>query len=484
MIISSENSGELVLKINMAKQISQMTFDDVVRENMSEFDMDANEAVQDAIQQFESQGVNLNIIVKDPSLFIVNEQGEFQDHPVVSAVKKLSQALDNPSASSADTTTILKTIRNECEEDLARRCLAGSNGAYPVMYKALSHYKDDPEILNPALKSFCALVNGQPDLIDRSGIELLMSLFTSYQNSSDTLELVIRAIRLNCVMHERNRQAFIEMNLIIILTELLVKYKATTAIIKEVCICLRALTLDDDVRVPFGKGQENAKTIVTEGDALKVILHLFEEHTNDTSVLAELFLTLGCVAVRDEFCKEVMDRGGVKFIVEACQSAFTDKAVVRQGLIVLKVLAGNDDIKHEVARLGGVPLVVAAMSKYQNNAQIAKAACKALTAITLRNTENCHKVVQCLGHEQIIQVMKLHPQDAGVQKNACMALRNLVSRARELSEYILPLGAESLLNEVMSSHKDVEDEAKAALRDLGCKVDLKELWKGERGTLQ
>ena len=39
----------------MAKQISQQTFDEVVRENMMEFDMDAEEAVIDAVQQFESQ---------------------------------------------------------------------------------------------------------------------------------------------------------------------------------------------------------------------------------------------------------------------------------------------------------------------------------------------------------------------------------------------------------------------------------------------
>lgn len=39
----------------MAKQISQETFDAVVKENMSEFEMEAEEALNDAIQQFEAQ---------------------------------------------------------------------------------------------------------------------------------------------------------------------------------------------------------------------------------------------------------------------------------------------------------------------------------------------------------------------------------------------------------------------------------------------
>ena len=45
----------LTFQVTMAKQITQSTFDDVVRENISEFDMNPEEAVQDAIQQFESQ---------------------------------------------------------------------------------------------------------------------------------------------------------------------------------------------------------------------------------------------------------------------------------------------------------------------------------------------------------------------------------------------------------------------------------------------
>jgi hypothetical protein len=36
----------------------------------------------------------------------------------------------------------------------------------------------------------------------------------------------------------------------------------------------------------------------------------------------------------------------------------------------------------------------------------------------------------------------------------------------------------------MNQHKEAYDEAKAALRDLGCKVTLTELWKGEKGTIE
>ena len=39
----------------MAKQVTQGTFDDVVKENIQEFEMTIGAAITDAVQQFESQ---------------------------------------------------------------------------------------------------------------------------------------------------------------------------------------------------------------------------------------------------------------------------------------------------------------------------------------------------------------------------------------------------------------------------------------------
>ena len=97
------------------------------------------------------------------------------------------------------------------------------------------------------------------------------------------------------------------------------------------------------------------------------------------------------------------------------------QSIVRQALIVMKTLAGNDEVKAEVSKLGGVELVVLAMNTHQNVSTIAEASCKLLTAITLRNPDNCRKVVECQGHQHIIQAMKLHPSVIGVQVKYLLA---------------------------------------------------------------
>lgn len=64
-----------------------------------------------------------------------------------------------------------------------------------------------------------------------------------------------------------------------------------------------------------------------------------------------------------------------------------------------------------------------------------------------------------------------------------MLIRNLVSRSRDLSQPILAMGAELLIAEARAAHRDCDDVARAALRDLGCQVELRELWTGQKGSL-
>ena len=73
-----------------SKKIVQETFDAAVRENIEEFDMKLEEAVSDAKEQFQSQGVDLSNIITS---YCTTESGHLKhSHPVKGTVhvKKLS----------------------------------------------------------------------------------------------------------------------------------------------------------------------------------------------------------------------------------------------------------------------------------------------------------------------------------------------------------------------------------------------------------
>ena len=65
-----------------------------------------------------------------------------------------------------------------------------------------------------------------------------------------------------------------------------------------------------------------------------------------------------------------------------------------------------------------------------------------------------------------------------------MAIRNIVARSQQFCAVFLELGAEATIRVALSLHPQCEDEAKGALRDLQCEVELKVLWKGEGKGIQ
>jgi hypothetical protein len=58
-------------------------------------------------------------------------------------------------------------------------------------------------------------------------------------------------------------------------------------------------------------------------------------------------------------------------------------------------------------------------------------------------------------------------------------LRNSISRNKEYGEKLLELKIEETLRQCLNQNdQKCYDEVKSVLRDLGCQVELKELWTG------
>ncbi len=49
-------------------------------------------------------------------------------------------------------------------------------------------------------------------------------------------------------------------------------------------------------------------------------VHVFPDFQNDKAVLGELFSTLSRLAVRNEFCQEIMDLGGLILLLDTLES--------------------------------------------------------------------------------------------------------------------------------------------------------------------
>jgi len=291
------------------KKISQDYFDSIVNENVNDFGMTQQEAIDDAINQLNSQGADLSIICK----FGSEEQGELftalkslnilikkiNDH------KKSESHLDStvtPKDLTEEAVKELNVIKDKFNKDLSFRCLATKiqppeESAYQIFLSYFENLKsprstdtnqtnksNDDDLIEAFLNTFQAYLYQQSDVLDSNGLRMLIRLTSSEESDmtgmsgfgshTNVLQYLLKCINTSCQMSESNRQFFVENGLCENLMLIFQKHKTNNAILCEACQLIRSLLLDDDVRVEFGKSHEHAKFIASQLNGLDVLLHI------------------------------------------------------------------------------------------------------------------------------------------------------------------------------------------------------------------
>ena len=218
--------------------------------------------------------MNLANIVKDGKTYNTSGSEGDTKQPVIVAVENLAAVVDSDSIDSEEFHTCCETLKSECKVSLAHRCLAGSSNAYPLIIRAYEKFRSMPDVLLQVVDLLCALCDGQPDVLDDKGIELFLYTLGEYSDNAALVARTVKLICLTCVMHEKNRQNYVKNDLILKLITALEMHRHDTQVVKEVCRALRVLTLDDDIRVPFGNAHQHAVAIVTHANALQKILNI------------------------------------------------------------------------------------------------------------------------------------------------------------------------------------------------------------------
>lgn len=277
------------------------------------------------------------------------------------------------------------------------------------------------------------------------------------------------------MLHENNRQLIVNEDILVKHLKPLLS-RSEPEIIKNVSTCFRYLILDDDIRVEFGKAHDHARMIAQE--SLVELTQLMTKFKDDRDLLAELMLTIASLTVRNEFCQTIAEAGGLTLIMDAMVEFHDSVRVVRETFKLLKALAGNDTVKADIIKNGAASIIESSFNRHKADETIAKSALACISTLALRLKESATALFETGIAETIIETMKIHEKNPTVQRNGAWAIRNMVSRSREQCEQWLALGAEDVLNAARANHPKVEQDAKAALRDLGAKVHLQEEWKG------
>uniref|UniRef100_G1U577 Armadillo repeat containing 6 n=1 Tax=Oryctolagus cuniculus TaxID=9986 RepID=G1U577_RABIT len=386
--------------------ITQETFDAAVRENIEEFEMGPEEAVQEAAEQFQSQGVDLSNIVKVAPKLSADGLQE-PTHEVLKALDALRESLS--CSRPQEVAAHLSRFCDQCKQHKGSRFLAAQKGAYPTVLAACKlAAAGDANLLLPALNALSALTDGQPDLLDTQGLQLLVATLAQNADAADPTCSGIRCVRHACLKHEQNRQGLVKAGVLPLLTGAITRHGGHAGVVREACWALRAVTLDDDILM-----------IVQEHGGLKSVTPVSPAaFPDDPGVLSELCSTLSRLAVRNEFCQEIVDLGGLAVLVTLLADGSDHQDLVKHALSALRAIAGNDDVKDAIVRAGGAASIVAAMTRHLASPQVCEQSCAALCVLALRKPENSRVIMEGGGALAALRAMKAHPQEAGVQVRA------------------------------------------------------------------
>jgi armadillo repeat-containing protein 6 len=415
------------------KKISQEYFDSVVTENIDDLGMSEQEAIEDAVAQLTSQGADLSIICKY-TIREQNELIDSLKKLLDLIPKLRVEYKDEPDEKTTEESinaalTLLERIREKFNKDLSFRCLATRQPEPNALYIFLSYLNDlrPPSVeiaekftktydhlIEAFLSTFDSYLNQQSDVLDKKDLTTLIRLTGSDERETsgvsgfgshpNVLKFLLKCINTSCQWSESNRQYLVENGLCENLMKIFMKHQTNDEVLCETCLLVRSLLLDDDMRVEFSNAHEHAKFIASKLNGLDILLHiglsefilselpkkkescfvllilklnfilnfLANQNRLNEDTLASLVLTLSRLAVRNEFCQEICDKGGLKFVLKCIEGEKNLKNVslLKSSLSLLKSVCNNDQVKYEATKSNAIDFLKHVLEKYASNTQV------------------------------------------------------------------------------------------------------------------
>ncbi|CAN0361878.1 unnamed protein product, partial [Ectocarpus sp. 6 AP-2014] len=529
----------------MAKFITQETFDEVVKENMEDFDMDRESAARDAVGQFNAQGADLSNVDTSADGVRKDARATIRDHVERLRGFDVNGGGKGEGLPESGCLEALSSLGNMCREEGAagesNRTAVGEAGGVGAIARFLGGDADESPpssvvlaALN-TLQDVCRNSERNRDAFIYTNMDQLTSLLLRWTNNpspdidsrsangpddgalgdndarvegtvepeaisgdgesidkdkdkdKDKALLVaagLKTVRIVCTKVENNKGSFMRRKGADVLVETLRRYGAGEG--RDATVTREACAALRSVTLGDDRRKDFSGTYdnvkaLVSAGVIPLLLEAARDSEEDSATLSPVFLALKQLAANDESVKLVVENGGLD-LVSGAVVAFPQEAVVcRTALSLFRNISANDVLKTRLLHEGGLRLVLGCMAQHQNDKTLQEHGCATMAAMSLRSPPNGAQIVREGGITAVVQAMRRHPTVQPLQRQACLCIRNIAARGPSLRPTMLDEGCETVLREA-GKRRGCVDEAYGALRDLQCEVGLVTM--GESGKVQ
>ncbi|GLJ48430.1 hypothetical protein SUGI_1022200 [Cryptomeria japonica] len=471
-------------------QISQEAFNALVQENINDFEMEPEEALEDAIQTFKLQGADLAGIVTS-----IAGGENINNHPVIQCLNELRAVTTNLDfLSLQEMQSVTPSISQKLNEEnknsmlvkivealdaLSSVCSSGGSDNASIAVKnggielitsicATLRYGGE-EALISSLKTLSLLLQDvqSTELFRQSGgPKILMEISDDHNLNNNIIEHACAVVAAAATGNEVLKDAFMEMKIDDLVLRLLKRKEANN--VKSVYDVIRVMVTADDDRVAASQAYTHARRFADIGVA-EVLLDIVQQDGLISTSLTSFCTTLRSVAVNDEICKSIAENGGLDVVFQCIDESIqqNNKVLSKTACSLLTQLAGSDANKDAVVLKGGITKMIGLSSIYIEEPSVLQEIMSTIRAVSLRSPANAAKAVEAGAVDLASEAMEKHPSAHLMQKQACLMIRNLAVRNPENRPIILEKGLEKLIRIAKTNHESCKDAAASALRDLG-----------------
>lgn len=452
------------------KTISQEAFDEVVRENMEDLGMDPAEALQDAIDTLTLQGVDLSGIIT-----CVPGETSVKDNPVLQSLEGLkhfssdSKSLDDRELS--ELAALLDKLTDLCGGDNAgNAAIAARNGGVELVASIFSKASGcgNDNVIASAVKPLVALLRDlqSAETFQKcGGPGIIISILRQDSQNLELLNGCFSVIAAAATGNEILKESFVNLKVDELIMNILNGPNKSN--IANVYDAIRVLLSSDDNRVAASQVFGYARKFAKIGIAEALVDSLHEGLTSPSLVSA--CVALKAVAVNDEICRSVADKGGVDVLLRCIDDCGEqgNKTVARACCSLLSKLAGSDQNKSTIVEKGGMDRLIRLSARFADDPSVLQEVMYIISVLCLRSPDHASRAIEAGAGDLAVQAMQKFPGAQQLQRNACLMIRNLVVRNPENRKILLGNDIEKLIRRAKENHENCKDAATDALRDLG-----------------
>lgn len=447
------------------RSISQEAFEDLVKENIDDLGMDPTEALQDAIQTLTLQGVDLSGIV-------TCVPGHTNANPVIDCLNRLTHLRTQPNqheiAQAFDTLHHLcsNANANANSNSNSNAAIATKNGAVQLACSLCSQIPLSDSALLSALNALSSLlhdVHSTGTFHRCDGPKLVIGFLVANKGRVEVLSGGFRVVAAAATGDEIVKEAFMELKVDELILEIMSLHKG----IQSLYDAIRALLTPDDARVVASQVYGYARKFAKIGIAESLVDSLSAGLSSPDLVSA--CTTLKAIAVNDEICKSIAEKGGIDAVLRCIDDSGEqgNKAVAKVCCSLLSKLAGSDMNKSAIVGKGGMDKLIKLSARFADDPSVLQEIMSIISVLSLRAPENAARAIEAGAGDLAIQAMQKFPAAHQMQRNSCLMIRNLVVRNPENRTILLNNGIEEYIRKAKQTHSNCKDAATDALRDLG-----------------